>query len=65
MAAKEAALSYEPRLESKRVTYNGRQVGFVVTLQGQTVGHGKLAREAWSDAYFNVGGTFPVCAKRP
>lgn len=58
MEAKQGTLLINPLLRCRRIMYQGReQVGFVVEDEsGKTVGRGKLSRDAWGDAFINLGG---------
>lgn len=71
MAAKDAALAIarqqsiklKCRLITRVAHYGARpdRIGFVVEdKNGKTIGKGTQARDAWGDAYFKLGGTFPV-----
>lgn len=72
MAAKDATLALLPANGSERlccrvvtrIAYNGAKpdrIGFIVENQdGTTIGRGKLSRDAWSNAYFKLGGKFPI-----
>lgn len=65
-AAKDAALAINPRLKCRairRATYDGgpeRLYGYVVEDEkGKVIGKDvKQARDAWSDAFFKLGGKF-------
>ena len=51
MAAKEETLAIDPTLRCERLTYNGRQEGFIIrNKDGRAIGTGKLSRDAWGDA---------------
>ena len=72
MAAKDAALALAHakgiRLRCHAVDYrnhNGartQRLGYVVEdlYEHRVFGKGTLSRDAWSDAYFKLGGKFPV-----
>lgn len=68
MAAKRAALALDPSLVCRAIywTRHGQRgvCGHIVERGkgGEIVGKGRLARDAWGDAYFKVGGKFPIPA---
>ena len=62
-AAKDDALRIDPSLKCRAVWYhNGarrERVGYVVeNKNGKTIGKGLLSRDAWSNAFFALGGRF-------